>query len=242
MKIREGGKSDVGSVRLVNQDAICCRHFEQGKEMIALCAVCDGVGGLEHGEVASAFLTECMEEWFDELVSWLVIVRVDPEVLFSHLKDAAENWNEELYRFCQRQNVKTGSTMSLLLLVRQQYYIIHVGDSRVYRYRGGTLEQLTMDDSVTRLRMGRMKSYLDNYVGKREQLRFQALKGSVETGDVFVVCSDGFSHHLTELDLEGIHERHWKKNLNGFCGNMIRIMMERGERDNISVCVAVVEH
>ena len=241
MKIRGGSASDIGSVRTVNQDAVCYRYFKQGKETLVLCAVCDGVGGLEHGEIASAFRGGCMEEWFEELISWLDILGMESDVLFSHLKDAVECWNEDLCQMCQNENLKTGSTLSLLLLARHRAYIIHVGDSRVYRYHGGRLEQLTMDDSVARLKTGQMKSYLNNYMGKQERLWFQALEGNAEKGDIFVVCSDGFYHHLVESDIEAVHEKCWKKNPDGFCSDMIRVMMERGEKDNISVCVAEVE-
>ena len=241
MKIRGGSASDIGSVRNVNQDAVCYRYLKQGKEELALCAVCDGVGGLEHGERASAFLVQRMEAWFEEVISWLAIPETETEVLFSHLKDGIECWNEELCQMCRRENLRTGSTLSLLLLIRHRYYIVHVGDSRVYRYRECTLEQLTMDDSVARLKTGQMKSYLNNFMGKQEQLWFQALEGNAEKGDIFVVCSDGFYHHFMESDVERIHEKRWKKNLDGFCREMIRTMMDRVEGDNISACVAVVE-
>ncbi len=69
MKIRGGSASDIGSVRNVNQDAVCYRYLKQGKEEFALCAVCDGVGGLEHGERDSAFMVQRMEAWFDEVIS-----------------------------------------------------------------------------------------------------------------------------------------------------------------------------
>ncbi len=240
VKIRGGSASDIGSVREVNQDAVCYRYFKQGKEALALCAVCDGVGGLEHGEMASTFLVQRMEEWFEEVISWLVILETDTEILFSHLKDAVECWNEELCQYCRRENLKTGSTLSLLLLVRHRSYIVHVGDSRVYRYRGGVLEQLTVDDSVARLKTGQMRSYLNNYMGKQTPLWFQALEGTADKGDVFVVCSDGFYHHLTGPDLEAVRGKHWKRNPDEICGRMIRAMMERGERDNISVCAVEV--
>lgn len=241
MKIRGGSASDIGSVREVNQDAVCYRHLKQGKETLVLCVVGDGVGGLEHGEMASSFLVRRAEEWFEDLATWIAVSETEPEVLFSHLKDAVECWNEDLCQICRRENLKTGSTLSLLFLIRHRYYIIHVGDSRVYRYRGGMLEQLTVDDSVARLKTGQMKSYLNNYMGKQEQLWFQALEGDAEKGDVFVVCSDGFYHHLVEADIEAVHEKRWRKDPDGFCSGMIRAMIERGERDNISVCVAEVE-
>ena len=241
MKIRGGCASDIGSVRSVNQDAVCCRLFHKRKESIALCAVCDGVGGLEHGEMSSSLLVESMDEWFGELMSWLDISKTDPEVLFSHLKDAAESWNDAICRLCQEQNLKTGSTMSLLLLVQQRYYIVHVGDSRIYRYRRGILEQLTMDDSVTRLKTGQMKSYLNNYMGKQDQLWFQALEGDIEKEDIFMLCSDGLYHHLIQSDIEALCGKHRRKDLNRFCADMIQSMIERGEKDNISVCVAIAE-
>lgn len=241
MKIGGGCASDIGSVRKVNQDAVCCRLFNRRKESIALCAVCDGVGGLEHGEMASSLLVECMKEWFEELMSWLDFSKTDPEVLFSHLKDAAESWNEEVCRLSQSQNIKTGSTMSLLLLVQQRYYIVHVGDSRIYRYRKDTLEQLTVDDSVARLKDGQMKSYLNNYMGKQDQLWFQALAGDIEKEDIFMLCSDGLYHHLIQADIEMLRDKHWRKDINRFCVNMIQSMIERGEKDNISVCVVIAE-
>ena len=98
----------------------------------------------EQGELASALIIGEIREWFQEVTAWLDISTVNPAVLFAHLKDGAENWNEKLREFCQREDIRTGTTMSLLLIIREHYYIIHVGDSRIYRYHDG-LEQLTMD-------------------------------------------------------------------------------------------------
>ncbi len=243
MIIRGGCASDVGSSRTVNQDAIFYRQQMQGKEEFALCAVCDGVGGLEHGEVASAFLVTRMEAWFEETVAWMDIGRADSGLLFSHLKDAAESWNEEIRQLCRERNLKTGSTMSILCLLRDKYYIIHVGDSRIYRCRGKGLEQLTVDDSVARLKAGRMKNYLSNYMGKEETLWFQALEGSVESGDLFLVCSDGLYHQLGEQDISELLQLHKKNsNIDEICRHMIRLMISRGESDNISLgAVAVAQ-
>ncbi len=241
MKIVEGCASDIGSVRESNQDRVCCMRFDQGGESIGLFAVCDGIGGLEHGEIASSLLTDHMKEWFENLISWVDIGKTEPAILFSHLKDAAESWNEELCRWRAEHNVKTGSTMSLLLLVQRRYYIIHVGDSRVYRYRENFLEQLTTDNSVARLTNGKMKAYLNNYVGKQEQLWFQALEGTVEKADLFIVCSDGLYHHLLPQDLEALDNRRCQDDLNRLCANLVQTMMQRGEKDNISVCLALAE-
>lgn len=62
--------------------------------------------------------------------------------------------------------------MSLFMLVRNYYFIIQVGDSRVYLYREKRLHQLTVDASTTKLKNGRMKQYLNNYLGKSDELWF----------------------------------------------------------------------
>lgn len=140
MKLVTGYKSDRGNTRKVNQDAVVLKQISyRGKSFIIL-AVCDGIGGLEHGEVASALAVRRIEEWFDEVAGWLDIIETDGELVYSHLKDLAEECNE-LVRECRvTMQMETGSTMSLLMVLRDTYYIIQVGDSRVYRYRGRVLE------------------------------------------------------------------------------------------------------
>lgn len=116
--------------------------------------------------MASSLAVARIEAWFNEITEWIDIAGVDGELLFSHMKDLAEECNL-LVRECRTaRGMEMGTTLSMLMIVRNTYYIIQVGDSRVYRYNDGVLEQLTVDASVTRIKNGRMKSYLDNYLGK----------------------------------------------------------------------------
>lgn len=241
MRIRGSYSSDIGR-REVNQDAVLYCDMVQKENCFALCAVCDGVGGLEHGELASGFLESRIRGWFEDVGKWLDAARVETGVLFSHLKDAAELWNEELWQQCREKGMRMGSTMSLLMIIRDRYCIVHVGDSRIYRCRGNALEQLTADDSVAREKNGRVKNYLSNYMGKEESLQFQAMEGTVMDGDLFMVCSDGFYHHLTGEDIPEL-QRIYKKNskIDEICRRMIQMMIERGERDNVSLGAVVVQ-
>lgn len=241
MRIRGSYGSNIGR-REVNQDAVLYRDMVQKENCFALCAVCDGVGGLEHGELASGFLADRIGSWFEDVGKWLDIGKVEVGVLFSHLKDAAELWNEELWQQCRDTGMRMGSTMSLLMIIRDCYYIVHVGDSRIYRCRGNILEQMTADESVARMKNGRIKNYLSNYMGKEEGLQFQSLSGTVRDGDMFIVCSDGFYHHLTSDDIPEL-QRVYKKNskLDEICRRMIQVMIERRERDNISIGVVVIQ-
>lgn len=236
MKLVTGYKSDRGNTRKVNQDAVVLKQISyRGKSFIIL-AVCDGIGGLEHGEVASALAVRRIEEWFNEVAGWLDIIETDGELVYSHLKDLAEECNE-LVRECRvTMQMETGSTMSLLMVLRDTYYIIQVGDSRVYRYRGRVLEQLTEDASVSRMKNGRMKQYLDNYLGKQDTLWFTENTGRLQEGDILLVCSDGLYHHLSVEDIRELEkEMRNRRKTCIVCAELIKRVMQRGERDNITV-------
>ncbi len=242
MRIKGGCASNVGNFRANNQDSIFFQCIEQKGNCFAVGAVCDGIGGMEHGEVASGLVVQGIRKWFRTVEGWLDLAQADPSVLFSHLKDGAESWNEDVRELCLREDIRMGTTLSLIMLVKNNYYILHVGDSRIYRYRNGSLQQLTVDDSVSRLKGGRVKNYLDNYVAKAEELRFQALEGAAETGDLFLCCSDGFYHHMTEEDIAGVCQSYRRKtNLDEVCDGLVHTMMDRGERDNVSLVAMMVE-
>ena len=110
--------------------------------------------------------------------------------------------------------------MSVIMIIQNFYYIIHVGDSRIYLCRN-SIEQMTADDSQTRFENGRVKKYLSNYMGKNEKLTFQCLEGNVMQGDIFLFCTDGMYHHMREEDIE--------------------LNIERGEKDNISLGVIYID-
>lgn len=242
MKIYGGCWSDIGR-REVNQDGVLYRNFEKDGQTFSVCAVCDGVGGLSHGELASSYLTNQISLWFDSVSEWLDMKQVNPSLLYSHLKDAAENWNEGVREICAEQQTCTGSTMSLLMIIRECYYVIHVGDSRIYHFQEETgMERLTLDASVARMKNGRVKNYLDNFMGKRENLTFQALDGTLSGDEMFLVCTDGFYHNLTEDDtIELYHNCCKTEDVEEFCGSAVRKMSERGEKDNISVSVVMIK-
>lgn len=241
MRLVAGYKSDIGKTRKNNQDAVALRTLEKKGENFVVLAVCDGIGGLEHGEIASNLVISRIETWFEEITEWLDIKKVDSEILFSHMKDLAEECNA-LVRECRViKGIEMGTTLSLLMIIRNTYYIIQVGDSRVYCYNNGMLEQLTVDASVTRMKNGRMKSYLDNYVGKQDELWFTCAIGNVTEWDIFIVCSDGFYHRLLPNDIQQYERKlHKLKTVNEACEELVNRILDRGERDNVTVGIVAV--
>ena len=236
MKLLQGFYSDVGNFRKVNQDSILCKKIEKKKNAFAVVAVCDGIGGLEQGEVASKIICDCIDETYGEIIDWISLDTADMEVIVSHMKDAVEEANQKLYDYRILHGIQMGTTMSLLIMLRDAYYVIQVGDSRVYLLRDGFLKQLTVDATVSNVVDGKMKSYLSNYMGKEAEVWYTVSEGSIQSNDLFVVCCDGFYHRLQTEDL--LFDRKLfssPEKANEKCAELVRIMMARGDKDNITV-------
>lgn len=236
-----GSMSCIGNTRKTNQDAIILRCTQREGQYFMVLAVCDGIGGLEQGEAASSMTVQRISQWYDGILEWLDIETAEAEILNAHLKDLAEDCNRLVKRYQELHRVNTGTTMSLLMIVRDRFYIVQAGDSRIYRYREGGLEQLTRDDTVTRVKNGRTRLYLDNYLGKQETLWFTCAGGTLQKDDILLVCSDGLYHYLQPEDLRQVEKNiRRQKKIEAACRQLIDRMLERGERDNITIGLAAV--
>ena len=135
------------------------------------------------------------------------------------------------------------------IIVKGKYYIAHVGDSRIYKYKKG-LEQLTEDHSLVALKVkkGEMtleeskvskeKNILLQCIGIRPDIEIYNKIGSIKDGDKFILCSDGFSNRLQDIeicDLFNYEDRGISLK------ETIDLVKSRGERDNISAIVLDVE-
>lgn len=246
-----GCSTDRGVVKEKNEDAVFFRCIEKNGISIVFGAVCDGISGLESGEIASGYIVSQITAWVDTVVSRLDFTGMPPALLFSHMKDAAEEWNYGLYTYLREQNISSGTTMSLLMLTEDHYYIIHVGDSRIYRFVPGMgMQQITADASITVMEEGRMRSYLDNFMGKQSELVFSAYDGSVNVGDLFLYCSDGGYHRMTDEDVSILYNAigntisnaaGGNKAADQVCHDMLDLMLSRGERDNLTLGVIRID-
>lgn len=201
MKVSCACDTDKGNYRKVNQDAVFVNAICQKKHVLAVGAVFDGIGGLDRGEIASRVMELELQQWFSRICSWIDLTSLDKGVIFSHFRDLTEDLNEKIWELRDERQVNTGSTMSAILIFDNQYDIINVGDSRVYKFNQG-LQCLTVDETVAREEGDGIRSYLANYIGKQRDLEFSEYQGVVEPNDLFFACSDGFYHNLTEMDMQ----------------------------------------
>jgi protein phosphatase len=237
-QVRYQGKSDVGSVRTNNED----RYLLLPKR--CLFAVCDGLGGHAAGEVASRIAAESLEQRVD-------CSKEKPRAL---LADALQEANSQIISD-QRENpehVGMGTTVSLLWIPSPETtegWIGHVGDSRIYRLRDDTLEQLTEDHSpIYRLykegslkkddlRYHPQKNLIERSLGLSPVVDADIFPVQIDAEDLFLLCTDGLTDLVSDDDTqETCRTAPWRD----ICDILISSALELGGYDNVTVVVARV--
>ena len=185
---RSAAATDVGLAREINQDAFIERP-DAGVWVVA-----DGLGGHRDGEVASRMVCDALAEFAGR-----------PDVR-GHDRGcpraaAAGERASAAHRTRQALADRSGSTVVVLLVRGAQCAILWAGDSRVYRWRAGRLEQLTRDHSVQdseRLDGRDLSNAVTRAVGVQKTLSLDLLRDTVRPGDRFLLCSDGLTRTLPE--------------------------------------------
>jgi PPM family protein phosphatase len=245
--------SHPGLRREANEDAYCVRPE------IGLFLVADGMGGHAAGEVASRLAAEVIETFIhdtrdaDVNTTWPFPYDTAISLDGNRLTAAFRLANRRISAAMQQDEKLRGmaTTVAALLINKGQPVVAHVGDSRVYLWRGGTLQQVTQDHSWVneQVRAG----VLTDTDARRHPWRHvvtRALSGGddpdievtgidLETGDRLLVCSDGLSGVLPEERLAEILGR--PARLEETCQALVDAANDAGGPDNITVALLQVD-
>ncbi len=235
MKIAGAGLSDRGRVRPHNEDALLV-DLDHG-----VFAVADGMGGHAAGEVASGLAIEALTER-------LARPRVDGADVVEMLREAIEESNR---RIAQRseQNPECrhmGTTVVVAVAEGDRYWVAHVGDSRAYLIRGGTLHQLTSDHSFVNelVRLGMLsreqaardprRNVVTRALGSGTVVAPDIVEGQAQPGDVLILCSDGLNtmledDHILELAVAAGADPA------AICARLVDAANGAGGEDNVTV-------
>jgi protein phosphatase len=184
-----------GLRRARNEDSYLVRPDKR------LYAVADGMGGHAAGDVASRMAVEALDREFP--------ADADPDAIERLLVDATKTANCEILEVGRREADKRGMGTTLTTLVTPVNgagcIIAHIGDSRAYRIRSGSLEQLTTDHTwvqqqvdlgaltLKTARSHPLSSVLTRVLGVDEGVPPDVLRSDVVAGDMFLLCSDGLT-------------------------------------------------
>ncbi|HIE64706.1 MAG: Stp1/IreP family PP2C-type Ser/Thr phosphatase [Nitrospira sp.] len=214
MKTTSAGITDVGCVRLSNEDSLGL--FPE----FNLYVVADGMGGHAAGEIASNMATAEMKAFFTNQQGSAhnmndASTKPSREALMSQAISSA---NQSIYKAASQDSSckGMGTTIVALLADPTELIIGFVGDSRVYLQNKGRIEQLTQDHSLVNhyVQQGLLspeaaethplKHVLSRALGTNAEVKVETLRRVPEPGDLFILCSDGLSNKLTPQDIHTI--------------------------------------
>ena len=248
MEITLAQLTDTGPVRDGNEDFIDQWKPNDPDEMLergAVSILCDGVGGQNHGEVASRMAVEAALKKFKDAKPG-----TPARQLVQDMFDAA---NLAIFdkRMADGGHNKMATTMSLSLFRNNEVTIGHIGDCRVYLIRNGQIKVLTDDHSYVgmQLKMGliteeeamqsEMRNLITRTVGQDMTISPDRPTVTVNKGDIIVQCSDGLHGSITKEEL--CKEIELFPKLEDACHRLIALAIKRGTTDNISVQLIRVE-
>ncbi len=234
------GISDVGIDKQVNQDSFVYKVVETGDFCCGIFAVADGVGGLEKGEVASSIAISCINKWWENDFKSNVS---DLDFLIKSLIQTIKDANDQIKKLADAKSIKMATTLSVLFLYKDSYFIINVGDSRIYKisnFFSGRITQLTQDHSqiIEKTYNGQLvrKSVLTQCLGNKDSFEYFCTTEKLKKNDYFMLCSDGiYKTQPSEVVLKILREN--IKNISKICSGLIDNAKVNNEKDNISVIV-----
>lgn len=241
--------TDIGLVKSTNQDSLSMRVVNTPQGRMVFAVLCDGMGGLEKGEVASASVINAFDRWLRNTLPMLCGAPIEDSTIRVQWNDIVTRQNQAIKQYGARQGVRLGTTVVAMLLTQSRYYILNVGDSRAYEISNG-IRQLTKDQTFVarEVELGNMteeqakvderKNVLLQCVGASEEVYPDMFFGDVQTNAVYMLCSDGFRH---EISAEEIYEKlnpnvlFDESTMYAHGAALIELNKARSERDNISV-------
>jgi PPM family protein phosphatase len=236
-------QTDPGLIRDNNEDSVVVDDENQ------LVVLADGMGGYNAGEVASAMATSFVKA---ELGRWLL--EGGSEASSRELKRAMEicidNANRSIFNAANANPsyAGMGTTLVMAVFAGSRAMIGHVGDSRCYRLRGTTLQQLTRDHSLLQeqidagliseeqAKYATHKNLVTRALGVEDTVLLEVNEFRLEDGDIYLFCSDGLSDMVADERLAAILQPEGTLGDKG--ASLVDAANDGGGRDNISVILA----
>jgi serine/threonine protein phosphatase PrpC len=227
--IEAGAATHVGKVRRQNEDnyLVATRR--------GLWAVADGMGGHEAGDVASRIVVEELDA---------VAVPATAAELLASCEQHMINANSRLKKLADARGTLIGTTVAVLLVFDGHYAVVWSGDSRIYRIRQRRIEQISIDHTEVQelISEGKLtaeeahtwprRNVITRAIGVSDHPELEIKGGTLEPGDVFVICSDGLTAHVEDEEILALASEHRPQRA---CDLLVALTLDRGAIDNVTV-------
>lgn len=240
LKINFSGKTDVGLKRTVNEDAY------RIEPEFGYCLVADGMGGEAAGDRASRIFSETIANVFKqskynsegEIVEQILAsFQLANQNILAHVRNNPHHKG-------------MGCTAELMAFTSERFVLGHMGDSRTYRSRKGTLKQLTQDHSLVQDQVNKglltsenarkhpLRHVILRAVGINEQLALDLIRGNAYPHDQFLMCSDGLTDMIDDSQIQTILSS--PMTLNQKVDRLIEMALSAGGADNVTVVLVEI--
>ncbi len=250
-----GFATDVGRQRQRNEDSYAIYLPYPGEPnpsgLSGLLLVADGMGGERAGDRASQLAAKRIRDWIASgaCFSWPEFAGERP--LEAMLRKAARDVSNEILRLGEEDpSIRgLGSTLVLAVIRETQVTVAHVGDSRCYRIRAGTIEQLTADHSWVerqveagvltpeQARTHPQRNVLTRSLGDSAPPEPDLRSDELRSGDVFILCSDGLTGKVTDAEILQQAQVHPSPQV--LAEALVRLANEKDGSDNITAVVGL---
>ncbi len=241
--------SDIGISRKVNQDALFAAKMKTSSGNLVFAVMCDGMGGLSQGEIASASVVNAFKEWYHKKLPLLLKSGLEDKTIVEQWTQVVQDINSRIRKHGEKSNSRLGSTVTVMLLSEYRYYLMNIGDTRAYLFKNG-VNQLTVDHTLVeqQIRLGKLtreqaesssiRSVITRCVGVTEEVYPDFFFGKIDDNAVYLLCTDGFRHKIKESemhtqlcsDVSKTSGELWQK-----LSVLVGMNKQRKEKDNISV-------
>lgn len=242
-KFDAGAVSDAGTVKTVNQDSHTILRQSAGENHAMLLAVADGISGLEKGEMAS-FMAVCALQKCWAGINFTSSPSADE--LLQMLVNTANVANDEIFHLNLKQSIKSGTTLSVLILTNGEYRVFHVGDSRIYNMQAKMFAGVSQISCEHTKLMPKeingtvvMKPFLTECLGFKPSFNYQQMGGKYLPGEIFLLCTDGIYKTIGDEKIAKII-RHKKSNLASACQKLVETAKKNGETDNLTAAIVKI--
>jgi protein phosphatase len=235
-----GNCSDVGKAREINEDYFGSFSGRFGNLLL----VCDGMGGHKGGEIASRLAVETISNYFEKLN--------DSYNISEEINKSLEASNTSIILKAKGDSDLTdmGSTVVLVLVKNGLAYYTSLGDSRIYKIRDGTIQQITKDNSLVQqmvdsniitedeAKVHPKKNVITKALGTIDELVpdfYEPIK--LQANDKLILCTDGLTDHVGEEEIFQLSENNPPQQA---AQKLVELANERGGTDNITVQIAAV--
>ena len=229
LKFRTAHETDPGRRRRENEDSVAIHPGGQ------LWVVADGMGGHMHGRFASDAAVRNLNG------AYLSGVFEDD---VAEINRAITSANRQVFDRARHEGATIGTTVAVLYATGQRACCLWVGDSRIYRYRDGVLEQLTRDHTQVRHLLETnqiteaeaehhpMGHVLTRAVGVDASVRIDVRQVDIAPEDIFLICSDGLTACANEAEIRDVVSEYGASRA---CARLVEICLDRGAPDNVSI-------